>query len=192
MIALLRGTVAARGVGTVVVDVAGVGYVARVTHAVPPPGREVQLHTSLQVREDSFTLYGFADEGARDLFELLLTAGGVGPKLAVAALATHPPGALRDALADGDLDALVLIPGIGRKSAQRLVLDLREKVGGISAEPVVAAGVGGSDTRSEVAAALGALGYGAGELRAALAEVGPDDDVQSGLRAALKTLGGGR
>ena len=119
MIAHLRGTVAApvtvtKEAAVVVVDVHGVGYRVLMptssTARLPTRGEDVELHTSLQVRADSMTIYGFASSDARDLFELLLNAPGVGPKIALAALATHSAGGLRTALVDGDVDALVLVP----------------------------------------------------------------------------------
>jgi len=197
VIAQLRGRVAARSTETVVVDVNGVGYLVFVpgsmVQLVPPRGEEVELHTSLQVREDSMTLYGFPDREGRELFELLLTASGVGPKLALAALSTHPAQGLAHAIADGDVDALTLIPGIGRKSAQRLVLELREKLGG-DADAFVTEGSGGPmgqrSTLSEVRDALLALGYTPGEAHDAMSGLDADgDDVSQLVKAALRRLG---
>lgn len=201
MIAQLRGRVAARSRDTVVVDVHGVGYLVHVPASmadrVPARGEEVELHTSLQVREDSMTLYGFPDRSARELFELLLTASGVGPKLALAALSTHPAGALRAAIADGDVDTLTLIPGIGKKSAQRLVLELREKLGG-DGDALLddAGGYGGGAGRpvlSEVRDALLALGYTPGEAHDAMSGLDADGDGDVGalVKTALKRLGRG-
>lgn len=193
MIAHLRGQVSARTSSAVVIDVHGVGYLVHVASSmadrVPPRGEPVELHTSLQVREDAMTLYGFPDVGGRELFELLLTASGVGPKLALAALSTHPAATLRRAIADGDVDTLTVVPGIGKKSAQRLVLELREKVGGDSAALVT--GDGGAPTvLGEVRDALLSLGYSPSEAADALGGLDGDGDVGELLKQALKQLGG--
>lgn len=189
MIAHLRGRVAARRSGAVVVDVGGVGYLVYVpeTARLPARGEPVELHTSLQVRDDSMTLYGFVEPGARELFEALLAASGVGPKLALAALSTHRPGALREAIAAGDTDSLQLIPGVGRKVAQRLVLELKERLGGSDLDGLVDAAGGG--VLSEVHEALLGLGYTAGEARAATAGLDRDGDAATVLRGALRRLG---
>lgn len=197
MIAHLRGQLAAcrqmRDATVVVIDVHGVGY-----HVLVPSGlaqrlpsikSPVELHTSLQVREDSLTLYGFAAADARDLFELLLGASGVGPKLALAALSTHSPEGLLRALADADLDALALIPGVGRKLAERLVLELRDKVGGILPSPLTGP-LQGQSAIGEVRLALLELGYTSVEAQRALDGLDPTvgDDVAELLREALRAL----
>lgn len=193
MIAHLRGRVAARSAATVVVDVGGVGYLVHVPSSdrIPPRGEPVELHTSLQVREESMTLYGFPDRTALETFELLLTSSGVGPKLALAALATHRPDVLRAAIATEDVATLTSVPGVGRKVAQRLVLELRDKLGGIDGDlPGAGAAAGGVHTPlAEVREALVALGYGAGEVQTALAELDPDGEVPELLRRALRSLG---
>lgn len=213
MIAHLEGAVAHRDATSVVVDVGGVGYLVHVTPAehIPPVGQQVRLHTSLQVREDSMTLYGFVDRSSLVLFHLLLSSSGVGPKLALAALGTHRPDVLRTAIAGGDLGTLTAIPGVGKKVAQRLVLELKDKVGGLvpaNLEPAVdgAAPLGEPGALGEVRDALLALGYSAGEVSRALETVtagdgaDPDDgatadaDADSDatstlLRRALRTLG---
>jgi holliday junction DNA helicase RuvA len=137
VIALLRGEVIDRGEGSVVVDVHGVGYRVLVPSgvAIPLPGRGVTLHTSLQVREDSMTLYGFLERDELRLFELLLTSSGVGPKLALAALTALRPAALEAAIAEGDLAVLTGVPGIGRKVAERIVLELKDRVGAAVGAP---------------------------------------------------------
>lgn len=205
MISQLRGRVAHRTTGMVVVDVHGVGYLVHVAASTRVPARdeEVELHTSLQVREDSMTLYGFGDRGSLELFELLLSSSGVGPKLALAALGTHRPEVLRTAIAGGDTATLTEVPGIGRKVADRLVLELAEKVGALAGGLVLveggAAGAGATDgpdggTLDEVRVALTGLGYSAGEVREALAEVvgtGADGDAAQLLRLALRALGRG-
>ena len=189
MIAHLRGTLAARSNGAVVIDVGGIGYLVHVPTGVlarlPARGEEVVLHTSLQVREDAMTLYGFDTADARDMYELLLTAAGVGPRLALAALSTHAPDALRVAIAGGDLEALTLVPGVGRKLAQRLVLELKDRVGASSlAEPAATA----SSAGAEVRLALLELGYTPGEAQRALVDLATDGDPSEVLRAALRVL----
>jgi holliday junction DNA helicase RuvA len=197
VIAHLRGRVSHRDQGSVVVDVHGVGYLVHVTPSddVPPIGQEVVLHTSLQVREESMTVFGFTTRASLQLFELLLTSSGVGPKLALAALATHPPDVLRVAIAGGDLATLTAVPGIGKKVAERLVLELKDKVGTV---PVSIDLVDGAPTTSsdgglldEVRDALLGLGYSAAEVQRALAAIDePAEDTATLLRAALRTLGG--
>jgi holliday junction DNA helicase RuvA len=199
MIAHVRGRVAHRGSGTVVVDVAGVGYLVHVTgtSAIPARGEPVELHTSLQVREDSMTLYGFADRGALELFELLLSSSGVGPKLALAALGTHRPEVLRAAIAGGDLATLTTVPGVGKKVAERLVLELKDKVGGgfeVTGTGEVARAAAASDDHDrELRDALLGLGYTSGEVQEALAALhaaGATGDTADLLRLALRELSG--
>jgi Holliday junction DNA helicase RuvA len=198
VIAHLAGTVAHRDATSVVVDVGGVGYLVHVTPAddVPAVGQPVRLHTSLQVREESMTLYGFTSPASLRLFELLLTSSGVGPKLALAALATHQPDVLRVAIAGADLATLTAVPGIGRKVAERLVLELKDKVGSVGAaiDPVsVAAGDGApsGDHIDEVRDALLGLGYSSAEVQRALARIDePAADTAVLLRDALRVLGG--
>ncbi len=200
MIARLTGTVLDRTATTVVVDVHGIGYLVHVTPAaqVPPRGQEVTLHTSLQIREDSMTLYGFTAAAELTAFELLLTSSGVGPKLALAALGTHRPDVLRMAIATGDEDTLTAIPGVGRKVAQRLVLELKDKVGAVTVTTTGVAADGGASVpvgvHEEVRDALVSLGYSASEITAALDAVGGTaaDDSAELLRSALRHLGTAR
>lgn len=200
MIGHLRGTVAQRDADTVVVDVHGVGYLVHVPSGaeVPARGQEVELATSLQVREDSMTLYGFTDPSSKVLFELLLTASGVGPKLAMAVLSTHRPATVHRAIVTGDLDTLVAVPGVGKKSAQRIVLELQSKLGSLSQDlsspgGVAVVGAGEADgPEAEVREALVALGYAPAEVAAALAAIDLDGDTPTLLRRALSSLGGGR
>ncbi len=201
MIAHLHGTVAARDASTVVVDVRGVGYLAHVVpgEQMPARGEPVELHTSLQVREESMTLYGFRERSSLVLFELLLTSSGVGPKLALAALGTHRPDVLRTAIAGGDLATLAEVPGVGKKVAERLVLELKDKVGTIEVRPMSATTSPSPgpdaepDTLAEVRDALLGLGYSAGEVRDAVAglSVEPGATTQQLLREALRTIGSG-
>ena len=200
MIARLTGKVLDRTAASVVVDVGGVGYLVHVAPSaqLPPSGQEVTLHTSLQVREDSLTLYGFTAAGELALFELLLTSSGVGPRLALAALGTHRPDVLRTAIATDDQSTLTAIPGVGRKVAQRLVLELKDKIGAVPvgssdpSAPGVVRPPGG--VVQEVREALVGLGYSAAEVSEALdavAEPVPGDSATL-LRTALRHLGAAR
>jgi holliday junction DNA helicase RuvA len=198
VIAHLRGRVAHRDTGSVVVDVSGVGYLVHVTGGdrVPARGEPVELHTSLQVREESMTLYGFTERTSLLLFEQLLTSSGVGPKLALAALGTHRPDVLRSAIAGGDVATLTAIPGVGKKVAERLILELKDRIGGLTSGAALAgdgSGSSGSEPLAEVRDALLGLGYSAGEAQAALADLGSADGGETAelLRRALRTLGAG-
>lgn len=195
MIAHLRGKVAGRSPGAVVIDVNGVGYLVHVaTNSIPPRGEPVELYTSLQVREDSMTLYGFPDRGSLELFELLLSSSGVGPKLGLAALGTLRPDAIRQAIVSEDTALLTSVPGIGKKVAQRLVLELRDKVGGLTGGELIAAAAGISASGEmtplgEARAALVALGYTPGEIQPVLADLDADASAGELLRLALRELG---
>jgi Holliday junction DNA helicase RuvA len=202
VIAHLHGTVAHRDTDRVVVDVAGVGYLVHVPAGtdVPPRGQRVELATAMVVREDAMTLYGFGDQRTRELFELLLSASGVGPKLALAVLSTHRPATVVTAIVGGDLDTLVAVPGVGKKSAQRLVLELREKLGAFGEDSVIdgVALIDGdvgaaAGPMGEVREALAALGYAPAEVAAALRQLAGADaegDTATLLRLALRALGG--
>jgi Holliday junction DNA helicase RuvA len=203
VIAFLAGRVAAVGPDSAVLEVGGVGIAVQCTPGTAATlrvGEPARLSTSLVVREDSLTLYGFADDDERAVFELLQTASGVGPRLAQAMLAVHAPDELRRAVATEDLKALELVPGIGRKGAQRIVLELRDKLGlprGGSAARAGAAS-GGEPWREQVHAGLVALGWSPREADDALVAVAPDAlamqselgrvDVGALLKAALRTL----
>jgi Holliday junction DNA helicase RuvA len=196
MIAHLRGTVAALTLESAVLDVAGVGYLVRCTPATVSALRlnqEAQLATSMVVREDSMTLYGFGERDERDMFELLQTASGVGPKVAQAMLAVLEPERLRAAISGGDLAALTSVPGIGRKGAERIVLELRDKVGKPGTAPVVGSS-GGAPWREQVQEALLGLGWSAKDADKAVEKVaadlepGADESVSTLLRLALRSL----
>ena len=200
MIASVRGTVAHVGLDRVVVEVGGVGMLLHTTPATASGcrrGSELQLATSLVVREDSLTLYGFASVAERDMFETVQTVSGVGPRLALAMLSVMGPDELAAALSTGDAKALTAIPGIGAKSAQRLVLELRDKVGALhgAATPATAATAppGPGDTgREQVTEALVGLGWTARQASDAvervLAAAPADADVATLLRLALREL----
>jgi holliday junction DNA helicase RuvA len=195
MIAAVRGEVLEIGLDHAVVDVGGVGLAVHATPATLARlrrGEQARLATSLVVREDSLTLFGFADAEVRDLFTILQTVSGVGPRLALATLAVLDPDALRRALADGDAAALTRVPGIGRKGAERMVLELRDRVVAPAPAPAPLA-TGG--LRGQVVEALLGLGFPAKPAEQAvdgvLAENGVAD-ASAVLRAALTRLGRSR
>lgn len=191
MIAFVRGTVASLSLNTVVLDVGGVGYQILCTPGTIASlrrGVEAELATSMVVREDSQTLYGFADTDERDMFELVQTASGVGPKVAQAMLAVLPPDRLRGAIAGADHAALTTVPGIGRKGAERIILELKDRIG-----PAVPASTpAASAWRAQVRDALQGLGWSTRDADAATDAVTPDAeagaDVATLLRSALRSL----
>ena len=191
MIGSVRGTVLERTpAGEVLVEVGGVGYRVLVpsgTLALAEPGSATFLVTHLHVREDAMVLYGFATREERDTFETLLATSGVGPKLALAMLSAHSPNTLRRAVADGDVDALCLVPGVGKRTAQRLLVDLRARLD-VPESEVDLAGAEGTNARAEARAALAELGYATEEIRAALAEVPAEAPVEEQVRAGLRRL----
>lgn len=195
MIASLDGTLLEIGVDACIIDVAGVGYrVLMPTSSLatlPERGRRLRIHTHLVVREDAMTLYGFSTLEQRDLFAIVLTVNGMGPKGALAVLSVHTPDAFRKAVAEEDLDALTMIPGIGRKTAARVIIDLKEKLSAMGFEQVPG-GTSSLATKLAVDAkdALEALGYSAIEAREALQQVSFEDARDAGdlVRAALRVL----
>jgi holliday junction DNA helicase RuvA len=200
VIAFVHGRVETVTLDSAVVDVGGVGLQVLCTPATLAslrPGEQARLPTSMVVREDSLTLFGFADDDERGLFELLQTASGVGPKLAQAMLAVHGPDELRRAVAGDDLAALTKVPGIGRKGAQRIVLELKDRIG-TAASPAQPAGSSGTSPaqgaqwRDQVHQALLGLGWQARDAESAVDAVsdqaGDSPDVSVLLRAALRTL----
>ncbi|MDD9206174.1 Holliday junction branch migration protein RuvA [Georgenia sp. 10Sc9-8] len=199
MIASLTGTVETVGLDHAVLEVHGVGMLVHATPATLAglrAGEQARLATTLVVREDSLTLFGFADDDERGVFQTLLTVSGVGPRLALAMLAVHPPDGLRRAVAGEDLAALQRVPGIGRKGAQRIVLEIGEKLGPAAGEePRAGAGPRPPDDGvPEVVEALVSLGWSEKVAAEAVArvvtDVAPADDVPAVLRAALQHLGG--
>ena len=194
MISSVRGEVTSIGLDHVVVEVGGVGLAVQATPATLATlrrGEQTRLHTSLVVREDSLTLFGFGDAEARELFGLLQTVSGIGPRLALAALAVLDPDKLRSALAEGNITVLTQVPGIGRKGAERLTLELRDKVTATAPGPE-ALPAAGSAVRGEVVEALTGLGFPAKQAEQAVDRVLAGDeqsDTSSVLRAALTTLG---
>jgi Holliday junction DNA helicase RuvA len=188
MISFLEGKLAEKGPGRVVLAVGGVGYeVAVPTHTLarlPPQGRQARLFTRLQVKDDGMVLYGFASADERILFDQLITVTGVGPKVAMAILSSMPADALRRAIVSGDVAALTSVPGVGKKVAARVILDLKDKLG-ITGQDAVSGPI------AEVRDALMALGLSAQEARDALANLAPDGDrpVEELLRDALRSVG---
>ena len=199
MIASLRGVVVAIAPDSAVIEVGGVGLSVQCapnTLAGLKAGVEARLATSLIVREDSLTLYGFAADDEKHLFELLQTASGVGPRVAQAVLAVHQPDSVRRAIAGGDIAALMRVPGIGKKGAERLVLELRDKVGPILG-PDAPAGVLVGVWQDQVRQGVLALGWSAAQAEQAVAAVAETIDgevppVQVLLRQAIRLLGRAR
>jgi Holliday junction DNA helicase RuvA len=210
MIASVSGRVAAVSPDGAVVEVGGVGLSVQCTPgtiARLTVGEQARLATSLIVREDSLTLYGFADDDERQLFELLQTANGVGPRLAQAVLAIHPPREVRRAVSMGDLKALMQVPGIGKKGAERLVLELRDRLGTTASDTSLdgptPAGLSSvtpvAPWRDQLTSALMSLGWTGREAEGAVAQLAPVADEQVAatgavevavlLRQALRLLG---
>ena len=192
MIAFVRGKVAALTLNSAVIDVGGVGMqvmCAPNTIAGLRLGQESQIATSMVVREDSLTVFGFASIDERDMFELVQTASGVGPKVAQAMLAVLSPDRLRSAIAGSDLAGLTSVPGIGRKGAERIVLELKDRIGPVAASQPVA-----DSWRGQVQEALLGLGWSARDADKAVETVasgipnGAKPDMSSLLRDALRTL----
>jgi Holliday junction DNA helicase RuvA len=199
VIGWLRGELISRGAdGEVLVDVGGVGYRVSVPSSVlgsiGDPGATVGLYVHTHVREDAIVLYGFATVNERRCFEALLAAHGVGPSLALSVLSSLHPDSLVRAVMDGDLDTLCSVPGIGRKTAARLVLDLKAKLDLPMDEMTGGGGQVGAGARAEVRGALSELGYAPEEIRRALQAVPEEGPVEDLLRQALKELAvaGGR
>jgi Holliday junction DNA helicase RuvA len=196
VIASVRGVVAAVAPDSAIVEVGGVGLQVQCTPttiAGLKVGELTELATSLVVREDSLTLFGFADADERAIFELLQTASGVGPKVAQSVLAVHPPDAVRRAVATEDLTALMLVPGIGKKGAQRLVLELKDRIGPPTGEVWSRTTPGTPpDLGDQVRGALQGLGYTAREADEAVSAVYRDgdapDDAAALLKACLRSL----
>ena len=204
MISHLRGTVSGVAPDGAVIEIGGVGFSVQCTPGTLAglrPGETARVSTALIVREESLTLYGFGSDDERNVFELLQTASGVGPRLALAMLAVHSPDALRRAVATGDLGALTLVPGIGQKGAQRIVLELKDRLGAPGDIPVDGARVvtaASSSMRERAQSGLVNLGWPARDAEQAVQAVAADleaegvppesADVATVLRAAMKKL----
>ena len=203
MIASVRGRVASVSPDGAVVEVGGVGLQVVCTPGTIASlrvGEQARLATSLVVREDSLTLYGFADDDARGLFELLQTASGVGPRLAQAVLAVHAPDVVRKAIATGDITTLTRVPGIGKKGAERLVLELRDRVGmaGGGGGETLSLPVGGISWADQVRQALVGLGWSASQADQAVGIVSAELNGEAApgvpmlLKRAIQVLGRAR
>jgi Holliday junction DNA helicase RuvA len=196
MIGSLRGTLLDRwGTGEVLIEVAGVGYRVTVTPTtvveLGDPGSEVFVHVHHHLREDAQTLYGFLTRDERDCFEALLGAHGVGPGLALAILSVHGPSALAIVVADDDVDALCLVPGVGKKTAARLLIELKSRLSVPVLESTSGRAptrVGPTSARSDVRDALSNLGYQPDEVAAVVRDLPDDGDVSDLLKAALQRL----
>ena len=194
MIGSLRGQVLERDLsGWVLIEVAGVGYVVHVSPralAELEPSAPVFLYVHHHIREDAQQLYGFLTRDERSTFQTLINTHGIGPALAMAMIATHPPSALVDIVANGDVASLTLVPGVGKKTAERLLIELKSRL----QVPVLdsVGGGTGSSAVADVREALSNLGYADSEIRDALRELPPGDDAATLLRDALKLLGARR
>ncbi len=201
MIGSLRGRLLDRGPdGELLIEVGGVGHRVQVTPStsvtIGEVDGEVFVHTHHAVREDSETLYGFATIAERRVFESLISAHGVGPALGLAILSVHGPDALRRAVAEDDVAALCLVPGVGKKTAARLVMELKSKLDLPEGEITVPSGDSGQasasgDSRADVRTALEGLGYGADEIHAVLVDLPTEGDVGGLLKDALRRLASG-
>ncbi len=209
MISSVRGVVLSAGLDNAVIEVGGVGLLLHTTAGTAAslrPGAEASLATTLIVREESLTLYGFADADERSVFDQVLTVSGVGPRIALAMLAVHTPDGLRKAVSGGDLVALTKVPGIGKKGAERIVLELRDKIGMPSgAAPSIAPKAAGVQSAAQVRDALVGLGWSLRQaeeaIEAVLSKAGDGSDVEARsevdagsevaalLRATLRELG---
>jgi len=196
MIGSLRGTVLERtDDATVLLEVGGVGYLVSVTPrtlAELEPSSTAFLHVHHHIREDAQQLFGFLHRDERTTFQVLIATHGIGPALALAILGTHSPSALVDIVATGDQAALTLVPGVGKKTAERLLIELRNRLNLPLLDPVPVGGGGAGTAVGDVREALAGLGYGPEEIRDALRELPSTADASTLLRDALKLLGAKR
>ncbi|HEU4318841.1 MAG TPA: Holliday junction branch migration protein RuvA [Acidimicrobiia bacterium] len=187
MIGRLRGVLVSSREQGIVIDVNGVGYeVAMTTRdlaTLPGIGEEIVVHIHTHVREDELSLYGFGSESDRDLFRVLLTASGVGPRVASALLASMTGDEIVRAITGEDPDALTIAPGVGKRGAQKIVLELGPKLAGRETEVVGGGGVGG------VRQALEGLGYSIAEINGVVGDLDPTDPIEVQVRSALQRLG---
>lgn len=194
MIASVRGELIARDNDRVVVETGGVGYSLMVStetlKAVPAIGQEVFLFAEMIVRDDSISLYGFSSQAEREMFTLLITVSGVGPRVAISALSTATPRLLAQALVDGDITTFQNVPGIGKRTAERIILELQYKVEDIAyARPVAQSAAGGQAVDLARAGLMG-LGYDSAEADSLLASV-EGDSAEDLIAAALRRAAGG-
>jgi holliday junction DNA helicase RuvA len=196
MIGSLRGTVLERVTeSTALIEVGGIGYLVTVTPrtlAELEPTTSAFLYIHHHIREDAQTLFGFGRRDERTTFDILLATHGVGPAMALAILATHSPGALVDIVANGDLGALTLVPGVGKKTAERLLVELRNRLNLPMLDPIGVGSGAPSSPVGDVRDALLGLGYAESEVREALRDLPAEGDSAQLLRDALKLLGAKR
>ncbi len=187
MIGRLAGSIVSFRGDSLVLDVGGVGYevfvTAKVAAGLGTPGDRAVIHTHLHVREDIMSLFGFPTEADRDLFRMLLSAQGVGPKVALAMLGSFSADALRQVVATEDVDALTVVPGIGRRTAQKIILDLRPRLADLEADVLDSA-----SPSAQLRDALESLGYAPAEIRSVMPSIDSDIDLKEQIRQALKAL----
>lgn len=197
MIHRLRGQLVEKDTDGVVLDVGGVGYRTSASlgtlQALPAIGEECVLHTRMVVREDAMLLFGFATRDERAAFDALTAVSKIGPKLALSVLSQLSPPQIAEAVARGDVVKLASVPGLGRKTAERLVLELRGKdLAAFGPEPAVAGANGGGGPYMEARDALAALGYSLDEAERALNDVPPQESVEKYIKEALRRIGSRR
>jgi holliday junction DNA helicase RuvA len=196
VIGSLRGTVIGRTTtGEVLLEVGGVGYRALVPLSAIPSlevGANTFLFTHTYVRDDAIVLYGFPSRDERETFDVLIGANGVGPKLALAILSVHTPTSLRRCLTEDDLDGLVMVPGVGKRTAQRLLIELKSRLEVPDLDLAGVLGAPAHSARVEVRDALSGLGYSVDEVRDVLGQLPEDGTVEDLLRDALRLLAGSR
>jgi len=192
VIGSVRGAVVERNLGgEILVEVGGIGYRVLVPISAMPalePGANVFLFTHQHVRDDALILFGFPTRDERDTFEALITASGVGPKLALAILSVHAPSSLRRCLTEDDLDSLVAVPGVGKRTAQRLLVDLKARLVVPDLDLTAVPGSMAPNARAEVRDALVELGYANDEVREVFGQLGEEGTVEERLREALRLL----
>ncbi len=198
MISHLKGTLTSKSPTEIVVDVNGVGYTVSITvstfEKLPVTGKEIVVLTHFHVREDAQQLFGFLTEAEREMFRLLISVSGIGPKIAQAILSGATAEALRDMIALGNINSLTSLPGVGRKTAERLVVELRDKVMKLEPETTTAGAPAATGIRTEVLLALTSLGYNRAiaekAIRTALQEFnGKEPTLEELLKQAIKTAG---
>jgi Holliday junction DNA helicase RuvA len=192
VIGSLRGRLLETGADEILVEVAGIGYRVTVTPAtvvtIGDVGDEVFVYIHHHIREDAQLLYGFVARDERACFEALIGAHGVGPSLALAILSVHAPDSLRRTLADDDIASLCLVPGVGKKTAARLLVELKSRLSLPDVDLTVINGSGSTSTRADLREALSNLGYGPDEIRDALADLPDDGDAGALLKQALQRV----
>lgn len=192
MITYVSGTLAAKSPAEVVIDAGGLGYALQIPTSsferLPAVGKPARLLTHFHVREDAQLLYGFATEGERSLFRTMIAVSGVGPRLALAALSAFPPESLRDHILEGDASVLTRIPGVGKKTAERLIVELRDRLADLEAGTPPPAGEtkAGASIRADARAALEALGLGRAEAEKRIRRVLRDSDGELTAEALIR------